>query len=192
MKFCHRNRKSIALLAVGELDVRQSQELHAHLETCEGCRRYLKEISNVTGTLAAVKMESNIQATEIFHQKVVARMIALRPTSFVGAGLMKLWTIRLNWRVLLPLSGAAAAIALLFFDTRHPEVRQPAPSNVQVVTPVAVAETDLLPSIINYQMAASRSTDSLNEMLDREADRTPSPMPVYTASGSSISALASD
>jgi anti-sigma factor RsiW len=192
MKSCRRNRKSIALLAVGELDVRQSQELHAHLETCEGCRRYLEEISNVTGTLAAVEMESNIQTSEIFHQKVVARIKAVRSTSFVRTGMMQLWTTRLNWRVLLPLSGAVAAIVLLFFDTRHPEVQLPAPSNIQVVTPVAVTETDFLPSIVNYKMAASRSMDSLNEMLDREADRIPSPMPVYTASGSSISALASN
>jgi anti-sigma-K factor RskA len=181
MKCCRRNRKSIALMALDELDVQHSRELCAHLETCEGCRRYLAEISNVTNKLAAVEMESNIQASETFHQQVAARIKAVGSTSFEGTGLMHLWTTRLNWRVLLPLSGAAAVVVLLLFDTKRSEVRLPAPSSVQTVAAEG-ADMDLLPSIANYQMAACRSLDCLDEMLDREADKIPSSLPVYAAS----------
>jgi hypothetical protein len=190
MKFCRQNRKSIALLALDELDVRRGRELRAHLETCEGCRRYLEEMSNVTRTLAAVEMESNIQTSGAFHQKLLAGLRAAESTSVPGAGIMHLWITRLNWRVFLPLSGAAAAVVLLFFNPRHPDVRMPAPSGSQPLA-AAGAETDLLPSIANYQLAAGRSLDNLDEMLDREADRIQSPLPVYAVS-TPLSVLASN
>ncbi len=103
---------------------------------------------------------------------------------------MHLWITRLNWRVFLPLSGAAAAVVLLFFNPRHPDVRMPAPSGSQPLA-AAGAETDLLPSIANYQLAAGRSLDNLDEMLDREADRIQSPLPVYAVS-TPLSVLASN
>ena len=53
MKPCAQNRKLIAWLASNALDARQTRQLQAHLETCEGCRRYLAEISNVTERLTA-------------------------------------------------------------------------------------------------------------------------------------------
>jgi len=48
MKPCAQNRKLIVWLSLNVLDASQARQLRAHLETCEGCRRYLAEISNVT------------------------------------------------------------------------------------------------------------------------------------------------
>ncbi len=53
MKPCSNHRKLIAWLAVDALDDPQTRSLRAHLETCEGCRRYLAEISNVAQKLSA-------------------------------------------------------------------------------------------------------------------------------------------
>jgi hypothetical protein len=137
-----------------------------------------------------VEMGSNIQTSGAFHQKVMAGLSVAESTSVQGAGIMHLWITRLNWRVLLPLSGAAAAVVLLFFNTRHLDVRMPVPSHSQPVA-AAGAEADLLPSIANYQMAAFRSLDNLDVILDREADRIQSPLPVYAVS-TPISVMASN
>jgi len=89
MKPCNKNRKLIAWLALDELEDRRARELRAHLENCAGCRGYLKEISNVTEKLATAQAESDVQATESFHQRVVG---ALRATASDNGG--RLWRSR--------------------------------------------------------------------------------------------------
>src|SRR2546427_135224 len=69
MKHCSNNRKFIAWLAMDALDDRRTQALRAHLETCEGCRRYLAEIPNVAEKLGATATPPDIQAAESFHQR---------------------------------------------------------------------------------------------------------------------------
>src|ERR1039458_8624819 len=81
MKPCAQNRKHIAWLTLNALDARQKRQLRAHLETCEGCRRYLAEISNVTERLAQTETNPDIQASESFHQKLAGRLRAAKPDS---------------------------------------------------------------------------------------------------------------
>src|SRR6266852_3236258 len=76
MKPCSNNRKLIAWLAVDALDDRQTRSLRAHLETCEGCRRYLAEISNVAQKLSAAAAPPDIHAAESFHQRVLGALRA--------------------------------------------------------------------------------------------------------------------
>ena len=81
MKPCAQNRKLIAWLASNALDARQTRQLQAHLETCEGCRRYLAEISNVTERLAAAETNPDVQASESFHRKVAGKLRTAKPDS---------------------------------------------------------------------------------------------------------------
>jgi len=81
MKLCVQNRKLIVWLSLKSLDAGQERQLRSHLETCEGCRRYLAEISNVTEMLAATEPASDIQASESFHRKVAGRLRAAKPDS---------------------------------------------------------------------------------------------------------------
>ena len=81
MKPCAQNRKLIAWLASNALEAQQARQLQAHLETCEGCRRYLAEISNVTERLAATESNPDIQASEVFHRKLAGRLRAAKPDS---------------------------------------------------------------------------------------------------------------
>jgi anti-sigma factor RsiW len=182
MKPCSKNRKLLAWLALDELDTRRAGELRAHLQTCDGCRRYLEEISTVTQQLATAETTPGIQASESFHQRLVTRLRAEQPASLweTVAGLLA--AARLNWRVALPVLGAAAVvIATLSILVRQPAVSPPAPISVQAVLPPAW-KSDLAPTIANYQRVANRSLDELDDLLTRQANRKPPPAPIYTAS----------
>jgi anti-sigma factor RsiW len=182
MKPCSNNRKLIAWLAVDALDDRQTRSLRAHLETCEGCRRYLAEISNVAQKLSAAPTPPDIQAAESFHQKVLSALKAEETGSAWETLVARLRATRLNLRVALPTVGATAlAIAALSLVARRPVVPVPAPTVAQaVLTPNAKSNLD--PTISNYHAVANRSLEQLDELLLRQGIRNPSPTPLYTAS----------
>jgi anti-sigma factor RsiW len=173
---------SLALLALGELDARVAAALRAHIETCEGCRRYLAELSTVTEKLAAAEVTPDIPASESFHRRVVTRLRAEQSGSVwqtLTAPLIPAW---LNWRVSLPVVGAAAlVIALLSIPARQPAAPQPVRTGAQAVLPPDI-RSDLPPTIANYQRIATRSLDELDELLTKQGKRNPSPTPIYTAS----------
>ena len=176
MKPCPNNRKLIAWLAVDALDARQESALRAHLETCEGCRHYLNELSLVTDKLSAVEISSDLQASESFHQKVVGRLRAEASLSIWETVMAQLRAT--SWRVALPVLGAAAVVALALFVWRPPVPPLP---DVETAS-VPPVKTNLDPTISNYQMVANRSLEKLDELLTQQGSRNPSPTLIYTAS----------
>jgi anti-sigma factor RsiW len=182
MKPCFSKRKLIALLTLGELDARRAEDLRAHLETCAGCRCYLADISAVGRRLAAAQTAPGIEASESFHQRLVGQLRAEQTESIWG--MLATWksATRLNWRVALPAIGVAMlVIVMLSIPARQPVVSPPARISRPVVASSASRE-DLSPTVANYQRAASRSLDELDELLTRQARRIPSHTPIYTAS----------
>jgi hypothetical protein len=176
MKPCFSKRKLIVWLALGELDARRAQDLRAHLETCAGCRRYLEEMSAVGERLAAAETAPEIEASASFHQRLLSRLRAEQAPSP-----WETLAARLHWRAALPVMGAAAVVVLML--ALFP--RQPAPSPpIRVSRPEVPppSEGDLSPTVANYQRAALRSLDDLDELLTRQARRKLSPTPIYTAS----------
>jgi anti-sigma factor RsiW len=173
MKPCSNRRKEIASLAVGALQPRNEHALRAHLQTCEGCRHYLEELSNLTEQLGAAKMQSDVEASQAFHQKVMAAL-RTRETGWRAVP-MQLRAALLNWRVALPLASAMVVMALVFFP-RHPA----APPTAQPA--IAKVKKDVEPTIANYQMLANRSLEKFDELLTRQGNRNPPPTPIYTAS----------
>jgi anti-sigma factor RsiW len=167
----------LAWLALGELDARRAGELRAHIKTCDGCRFYLAEISSVTEGLTAAAVTPDLQASEVFHRRVVMKLRAEQAGS-VWQSLVA----HFSWRVALPAVGAAAVvIVMLSVLARQPSVLPPAPAIVQAIPSSNVA-SDLSPTIANYRRIASRSLDDFDELLTRQSERNPSPTPIYTAS----------
>jgi anti-sigma factor RsiW len=182
MKPCFTKRKPIALLALGELDAHRTPDLRAHLETCAGCRCYLEEISALKERVAAADTMADIQASETFHRRLAARLRAEQPKPLWDVLAAQLAVVRLSWRVALPVIGVAAlALVTLSILLRPPAVSAPGPRSVQAGRQPH-PETDLSPTIANYQRAASRSLEALDELLTMQANRKPSPAPIYTAS----------
>jgi hypothetical protein len=142
----------------------------------------MEEISNLTERLAEAEAEPAIQASESFHQSVVRRLRTEAPGSFSPTVVARLRAMLLNWRVVLPVIGAAAAVIAVFsvFEPR-PGVHLPATSGVQVVLTPGVKK-DLEPTLSNYQLVANRSLEELDELLTRQGNRNPPPTPLYTAS----------
>jgi anti-sigma factor RsiW len=184
MKPCDSNRKLIVWLTLNALDVRQTRPLRAHLETCEGCRRYLAEISNVTKKLATAETHPDVRASENFHQKVAGRLRSAKPDSLGEILATYLGKNRLNWRVALPAFVALVLISVNVAIWLQPQKsalpRQTSPQ-VQIVT-ASGADNDPAPTIANYQRVASQSLEKLDALLTRQGNRALPAMPVYTAS----------
>jgi hypothetical protein len=182
MRPCSRNLKPLAWLALGELDARRAAGLRAHIETCDGCRHYLAEISAIKEKLAAAVETPDIQASEIFHRNLVTRLRAEQSGSVWQTLAAPLLAARLNWRVALPVVGAAALVVLvLSILERQPTAPPPVLTGVLAVLPPDI-KSDMPPTIANYQRIASRSLDELDELLTRQGKRCSSSTPIYTAS----------
>ena len=190
MKPCSHNRKLIAWLALGELDARRAADLRSHIQACAKCCRYLQEISNANHTLTTAQLTPDIEASEVFHRRLVARLRTERHQSFWGMWATRLTTGPLDWRVALPLTGAAViVIASLVLLSRQPGVPPPVPGRTQsIVQPTP--NNDLPPTIANYQLVASRSLDELDELLTRQGNRHLGPTTIYTASMSASAGAA--
>ena len=182
MKPCAQNRKLIVWLALKALDARQTRQLRAHLETCESCRRYLGEISNVTETLAAAEANPDVQATEIFHQQVAGRLRAAKRDSLGEILAAYFRGTLLNWRVVLPAIAALVVVGVTVATWRHPPDVSSSPRAATQTESVSSADNDLAPTIANYQRVANQSLDKLDALLTRQGNRALPPMPIYTAS----------
>jgi hypothetical protein len=182
MKPCPHNRKLITWLALSELDVRHAADLRAHLQTCDGCRCYLHELSSVKEALTAAEPMPDIQASESFHRRVVTRLRAEQSGSLWNGLVARLAGVRLSWRIAVSLLGATAILlVLVLVQWREPVGPSPLPSAVQAVPP-AGPNNDLSPTISNYQRVANGSLDDLDDLLTRQANRRPSLTPIYSAS----------
>jgi len=182
MKPCSRNRKLIAWLALGALDAGRAAALRAHLALCEGCRRYWEDVSNVAGALASAQPDSDLEASEFFHHRVAERLRAVESSSVLEELAAWLSGSMLNWRVALPaITVLAIALWAMVAPRRHPVVSLPAPPAVQAVS-ASSSESDLAPTIANYQMVANQSLEKLSELLTRQGNKSLPPAPIYTAS----------
>ncbi len=183
MKPCRKNRKRIAWLVLGALDARREQELHAHLDHCDGCRGYLNEISRVSETLRTTEPGADLQATEVFHRRVVRALRVEASRSLVGSALRRLRGFLLEWRVALPALGVmVAALIVVSGLVRHPALPRGASTPILAN---AGPERHLggAPTLASYQAAVNRSPDELDELLTQQATRNPPAAPIYTASG---------
>jgi anti-sigma factor RsiW len=178
MKPCFSKRKLIAWLALGDLDERRAQDLRSHIQTCEGCRRYLEDLSALREKLRATEAGPTLESSESFHREWVGRLQAEQSPST-----WRVLTELLNWRVALPALGAAAVLVVLVLSLlpRQPSASPPMHAGGAATTPVSV-QRDLSPSVANYQRAAARSLDEFDELLTAQARHTQSHAPIYTAS----------
>jgi anti-sigma factor RsiW len=182
MKPCTQNRKLIVWLSLNALDAQQTRQLQAHLESCEGCRRYLEEISNVTERLAAAEATPDVQVSESFHRKVAGKLRAAKPDSLGEILAAYLRRTLLNWRVALPAIAVLVVIGVTVAIWRQPPDGSSSPQTDTQTAAAAVADDNLAPTIANYQRVASQSLDKLDALLTRQGNRALPSMPVYTAS----------
>lgn len=180
MKPCVKNKKLIAWLALDALDIRQAQTLREHIATCEGCRRYLAEISNVTKRLAAAEANPEVQTSESFHRKVAGRLRETKPDS-VGE-IVAAYLAGLNWRVALPAVAALVVIGVALGTWRQPPKMALSPHPGTQITLVSSTDNDLAPTLANYQRVANQSLAGLDALLTQQGNQALPSMPIYTAS----------
>jgi hypothetical protein len=181
MKPCSRNRQLVTWLALDNLEIGQARELRAHLESCEGCRGYFEELSNVAERLATAAPGPDIQTSESFHQRVAGALRAGESTSAWETVEAYLRGVRLGWRMAVPaIAGAAVVIAALAAF-----VWRAGPSPQGLAGPQTVAgpefKKELPPTLANYLMVADHSLEKLDDLLTRQGNRNPPSAQTYLA-----------
>ena len=179
MKACSKNQKPLALLALGAVDEQEAKVLRAHLRTCNGCRAYWHEISNVAERVSVSDRGAELECSEGFHRRVAARIKAEQPHAKPDGAWVLFRTALTNWRVALPVLGATCVIAALMIGAHNHGTSPTTPSrypNAEVSN-----ETNLAPSLVNYQLAASRSFEQLDRLLTTQANQPHRSWPLYTA-----------
>ena len=179
MKPCSKNRKLISWLVLGVLDARKTAALREHMALCEGCRRYREEILNIAEKLLTAEPDANIQASELFHQRVTETLRGIESDSAFENLAARLRGTMLNWRIALPATAALVIAVLGFVTLRQHTVASLSPP-VRVAS-VSDLDGDLPPTLANYQMLASRSLEKLDEVLTRQGNKRLPPAPIYTA-----------
>ena len=168
MKPCAKNQKHLAWLALDTLDRQEAATLRAHIETCEGCRHYFGELKHVTQTLQATEVSTEIQPSEAFHRRVTN---AIRAQEFQRpAQLLPAWfgSAMSDWRVALYTLGSAATVVALCLAPWPRGVTESANQ------PATVIQANFSPTLANYQSAADHSLEEFDELLTRQANRSPS------------------
>jgi anti-sigma factor RsiW len=184
MKPCANNRKLLVWLALEELDPRQAEALRIHLQTCDGCRQYLAEISRATRKLGEARTDPDIHASEFFHRRLVARLRTEKSESIWKTATVFFRASLLNWRVALPAAAVVLVLAVgLVAQRQHPRavVLPPAPSTAGVVSS-RIPGADLPPTLASYNALANHSLEKLDALLTAQAKKALPPAPVYTAS----------
>lgn len=181
MNPCYRNRKSIALLLLNQLDAEAEQEIQAHLATCRGCESYFRELSIVSQRLRSTRVHDCAPATDAFHRRVVGALKA--ETLERNGARVPVWLNSRPWPWFL---GVPAAVAIVLFAGIL-LFQRPAP--VPPTGPVrerpsreSGPRAEVEPTVSNYQMVADRSFESLDELLTAQATRQLPSIPVYRAS----------
>ena len=182
MKPCSKNRKLIAWLTLDALDAREAAKLHDHFIRCEECRRYWEATSNLAERVASSLPEPQLEASEIFHDKVAARLHAVDHSSVLEN--LKSWfhELHLNWRVALPTVAALAFVIVASLAPHKAPTSNPTAPLVAEFVPTSNSERELAPTLANYQLVADQSLDKLDELLTSQGNKRLPPVPALSIS----------
>ncbi len=172
MNPCRKYRKQIAWLAMDALEIQVESKLLAHLKACAACRCYLEEISNIAGNLRGAEPGADIQPTALFHRRVAGALSSAgRPSG----------DSRWNWRFSFAV-GSAAALAILVWVAAWPFGGAPRRAFVGNRSAAASGQkADQEPTFFNYESAAHKSLDKLDELLTEQGERNQDSPPIFTA-----------
>jgi anti-sigma factor RsiW len=162
MNACATNRKALALLAIDALEAPEAGRLRAHLESCAGCRDYLREIEQVAAKVSAAEAPPDMDASPFLHRRVRNRLLETRPRPVFP------------WRLLIP--ALAALMFVLFVFPRAPKVAPPPAPLTQ-----APVVNNINPTVLTYQIAANQSLDKLDAILTKQGNRALPAIPIYRA-----------
>jgi len=128
----HENAQlNLPLLAVDALDRRDAEELTAHLQECEQCRRDLAAYQSLAGALRVEPVEPDRSGLESLREQFRARLESDRPQA--GSGLASSLR-RARWR---QLGGVAAILVALGGWTTAYEFHQTAGRESRVLALMA-------------------------------------------------------
>jgi anti-sigma factor RsiW len=174
MKSCRTNRQDIVLLAAGELDAGKAEQLRAHARTCADCARYLQEMSAISDALNTAATEPDLEVSVSFHSSVLRGLRSGEQASAWN------WFEQLSGTEKWGLAAACLAALLILLSAVFSRTSQAPPRNVANNNVARHVESELAPTLSNYQIVANRSLDEFDGLLTRQANRALPHTPLYT------------
>jgi hypothetical protein len=190
MNPCAKNKRSIAWMAAGVLDVTDAEVLRQHLNSCPPCQRYWQSMCELSERLVNASDLPQAAPTESFHRSVVLKITAQgQRTSLFNwvTVIQRFW----QERPLATLStGVVLTFATLLWIRSFSHQTHHGPSPVQiVVTAETPARATSPPTLASYRRAADTSLENLDALLTQEAARTSSASETFTVSSLLTSSL---
>lgn len=177
MNPCSKYRRALVWLSLGVLEDPREEAVRRHLASCEQCRAYLTEISNVRGNLSEAEVVPRMSVSESFHSDLVRRIKSEQSGPLARLHVAPV----LRWRAAFAAAAVAAAIVALIF-LGSPSDRATGRQPVARLQQPAMAKAALDPTISNYQLVARQSLEKLDELITEQANKAPAAGHVYTMS----------
>ena len=181
MKSCKRNRKLIAWMILGELETAPREVIRAHLEQCEECRAYFEEMSSISCGLANAETIETVQASPLFHLKLLGKLRSEERRSFLGRLVEQARWAGLKWRVALWTMGVVAVILIGMFTLLRPADSPANRLETRHVPPEPRSRDAMDPTISNYEMVANLAPEKFDKFLIEQGSKNISPTPIYRA-----------
>src|SRR5687767_4529622 len=112
MNPCRKNKRRIAWMAAGVLEMADAERLRQHLDTCPGCRHHWENMRALSERLKAVELP-DAERTESFHRRVVRKIREEEKTAPLFAWSTVLWRLWRERRLATLAVGGALGVATL-------------------------------------------------------------------------------
>jgi len=164
----------MVLLAAGELEPGQAQQVQAHAKVCPVCACYLREMTAVSEALQTDAAEPALEASDRFHAMVLRRLRTPQPA--IGWSWFEQLTSIQKWgAAAIALAVGVALLSAMFAKPPHAP-----PRHIATNTPARHAGPELAPTLSNYQIVANRSLDEFDGLLTRQANQGLPRVRLYT------------
>jgi anti-sigma factor RsiW len=174
MNPCRSNRKAIVLLAAGELDPEQAEQLRVHANSCPACARHLREMSAVSEALQTSAVEPGLEVSGALHSNVLRALRSPEPATPWS------WFRQLTSTEKWGLAAVCLAVGLTVLSAMFVRISHVPPRYTVKNTAAGQTDLELAPTLSNYQIVASRSLEKFDELLTRQANRGLPSASLYT------------
>ncbi len=191
MKPCSGHKKRIVLLATRSLPEKEAESVRKHLDQCCACHQYWNEISRLCNEQFALAAHEPIRELDSrFHQRVVSRIKESERVKETPASLVRPFVeVPVLVRSKVVLAGLAILMVagwVAFLGARKKVEGPSLISTASSDSPRFAGATAPAPTLMAYQLAATRSLEDLDALLAKDADRLAPATALLTASARGV------
>ncbi|MDB6031430.1 MAG: hypothetical protein JWM16_1768 [Verrucomicrobiales bacterium] len=183
MNPCAKNKRSIAWMAAGVLDVTDAETLRQHMEGCASCKCYWQSMCELSERVVSANNLPNAEPTELFHRTVVQKIRKQAQHACFFDWIIIVQRLCRERPLATFSAGVVVMLALLLWINNSGRDAHRVPSGVRVATVPNSAGRAAPPSrLSSYHRAADISPERLDTLLTQNAARTSPAGETFTVS----------